>query len=189
MKSVKKVFINGNKLINLSFKLAKKVYDSDYKPDLMIFVGRGGYLIGPTIHEFFTFKGYRIEYFAIGAFSYISTKKRNEKVIFTKFDHTYLKNKKRILVIDDVLDEGRTLESIIHALPQRAEKRIAVLGYKPSHNKTKLIPDYFILSTNLWIDYPHELMDLSPQDIKRKGMGIYKLIYDNKINNQKKKVK
>ena len=43
--------------------------------------------------------------------------------------------------------------------------RIAVLIWKPANNKTSIKPDYYVGTTDKWIVFPHELEDLTPEEI------------------------
>jgi uncharacterized protein len=72
----------------------------------------------------------------------------------TKDSHPDLKNKK-VLLIDDVSDNGNTLLSAKTDLEKLGNQvTTACLHYK-SH--TKLIPDYFASQENDWIVYPWEI--------------------------------
>jgi hypoxanthine phosphoribosyltransferase len=59
---------------------------------------------------------------------------------------------KRLLVVDDVADSGRTLELVLGLLRRHtAQVRSAVLYTKP---RTIVRPDYSWQETNLWINFP-----------------------------------
>ena len=77
----------------------------------------------------------------------------------------------RLLVVDDVLDTGLTIQAILAELERKArlntpsEIRIAVPYYKPSRNKINITPDYFIHTTEAWLKFPHSLEGLSVEEI------------------------
>ena len=71
--------------------------------------------------------------------------------------------------MDDIFDSGRTIEKAIDLLGSKTvHVRSATLYYKPRNNETDLEPDYFLRKTEKWIVFPHELMDLSEDEIRKK---------------------
>src|ERR1700712_2713644 len=59
---------------------------------------------------------------------------------------------KKLLVVDDVADSGRTLALVMDLLKQHgADAKSAVLYTKP---RTILVPDYSWRETELWITFP-----------------------------------
>jgi hypothetical protein len=59
---------------------------------------------------------------------------------------------KKLLVVDDVADSGRTLALVMDLMKQHgADARSAVLYTKP---RTILVPDYSWSQTELWITFP-----------------------------------
>jgi hypoxanthine phosphoribosyltransferase len=72
-------------------------------------------------------------------------------------------NSKRLLIVDDIVDTGITLEKIEKELkPQKINYLTASLHYKPT--KSKIKPNIFIQETNKWIVYPYEPIDELPSD-------------------------
>ncbi len=50
--------------------------------------------------------------------------------------------------------------------PQFPENvRIATVYYKPSRNKTRLVPDFYVRATDEWLVFPHELKGLTREEI------------------------
>jgi hypoxanthine phosphoribosyltransferase len=75
--------------------------------------------------------------------------------VFLQFPADPLLYGKRILVVDDVWDTGRTIVAVkqrIEAAGGRAD--LAVLHYKPTHSKYSERPDYYADKTDAWIVYP-----------------------------------
>ncbi|MFN2115203.1 MAG: phosphoribosyltransferase [Anaerolineae bacterium] len=65
---------------------------------------------------------------------------------------------KRVLIVDDVWDSGRTLE-LTRRLVEEAggEPKVAVLHYKPRMSRfPELAPDYWLAETDDWVVYPWE---------------------------------
>ncbi|NHJ05630.1 MAG: phosphoribosyltransferase, partial [Candidatus Heimdallarchaeota archaeon] len=79
---------------------------------------------------------------------------------------------KKILLVDDVSDSGRSLDFAIKHLSKfnYLEMKTATIHYKP---KSIFKPDFFISETDKWIVYPWEYMEFTKLYIaKRKSEGI-----------------
>jgi hypoxanthine phosphoribosyltransferase len=74
-------------------------------------------------------------------------------------------------LIDDVFDSGRSLEAVMDQLHRRCRRnlpeqiRIATVYYKPARNKTRLVPDYHVRTTDQWLIFPHEVQGLTREEI------------------------
>lgn len=84
----------------------------------------------------------------------------------------------KILVVDDIFDRGKTLlavkNKLIGALAENhlsAQVQFAALYYKPENCIVDMVPDFFYqtFSTDEWIVLPHELMDLTREELAVKG--------------------
>ena len=79
----------------------------------------------------------------------------------------------KLLVIDDVFDTGNTIKTVIETINRMARRntpeiRTACLYYKPSMNKTDIVPNYFLHETAAWLVFPHELEGLSHEEMQKK---------------------
>ena len=172
-----KIFINSNYYMNLSISLAEKIENSDYKPDMIIGVSRGGCFPAITIHEYLNYKGINCEYNVISAKSYENNVRQNNVFIdISKHTEDCLNRCNRILIIDDVFDSGYTIMNIcnyLYNMKLSSDKfKIATVYYKPNCNKTTIVPDFYIEETDKWIVFPHELLGLNNNDIKYKNILI-----------------
>jgi hypothetical protein len=76
-----------------------------------------------------------------------------------------------LLLIDDVFDSGRSLEAVIAELRRRCRRnlperiRIATVYFKPSRNRSSLLPDYYVRATDQWLVFPHEVDGLTREEI------------------------
>lgn len=183
-KDTKKLYVTAYSLWKDSFRLGRMIYDSGFRPDVLLIVLRGGALVGVIIHEFFQFKGVKIEHAAIKAVSYKDIGKQGEVKIFgvnqiaelNKKDEKGNKERTNLLIVDDVFDSGRTVEKIYNSLPETFNKKIATIYYKPRNNKTNLKPHYCIRETDKWIVFPHEIMGLTEKELEEKSKEIYRII-------------
>ncbi len=176
-----KIFLTPDQLINDSFILAKQIYDSGFEPDIIIVLWRGGTPVGMAVHEFLLYKGVKSYHTVIKTESYTGIGTRAE----VRIEHidallsTVAPNSK-VLVIDDIFDSGKTMHKVHELLQQKTPHiKLATLYYKPHANLTDLVPDYYVTETAQWIVFPHELMDLTPEEILRKDPRIAALLKDD----------
>jgi len=173
-----KEFISPRELLRESFALAGKVYDSGYRPDLLLAVWRGGTPIGIAVHEFLLYKGLNTAHAVVKVESYRGIGVRGEpevdrvETILDKVaPHT------KVLIVDDIFDSGNTLAKLHGLLAEKGDEvRTATLYYKPSRNVTGLVPDFFVRETEAWVVFPHELAGLSMEEIREKDDYIHDLL-------------
>ncbi|HON42876.1 MAG TPA: phosphoribosyltransferase family protein, partial [Bacillota bacterium] len=79
-----------------------------------------------------------------------------DKPVFLQFPGDPHLAGKRILVVDDVWDSGRTIVAVRERIERvGGEPRTAVLHYKPTHSAfPDLSPDYHAAEVDGWIVYP-----------------------------------
>lgn len=142
--------ISFNEVLRLSRILAQKIKASGYMPDLIVAIGRGGYVPGRLVSDFLLFNdltSMKIEHYSRAA------DMREEARI--KFPIPVDITGKKILIIDDVTDTGDTLnlavDYVLNLNP--ASVRTAVLQHKISSNFT---PDFYAQKVLKWrwIIYP-----------------------------------
>ncbi|MBN2373253.1 hypoxanthine phosphoribosyltransferase [bacterium] len=174
-----KIFIDANTLLTDSFMLARKVYESGYRPDFLLGVWRGGTPPGIAIHEFLVFKKASPKYHtAIKAESYSGIGQRCDNVIIENLDKvaSMLNEGDRILIVDDIFDTGKSMEAIKHCLYKavkfHTQIKVATVYYKPDNNLTDFMPDYYLKTVKGWVVFPHELNGLSMEELRKKGQGI-----------------
>ncbi|WP_200763844.1 phosphoribosyltransferase [Nitrosophilus alvini] len=124
-------------------KLVKKI---DFDFDAIVGVARGGMTIAHMLGEYFGTRNV----FTINSIAYEDTKKLDAVKVFNIPD---LKNFRKILIVDDIVDSGDTMRKIISVLKKRypdAEFKVAALFYRPDAG---FKPDYYAAVTNEWIDF------------------------------------
>ncbi len=83
----------------------------------------------------------------------------------------------KVLVVDDIFDSGATIRAVRERLGRtRAEIRVATLYFKPRRNTAGSGPDFFLREVDSWLVFPHELMGLTPEEIRRKDPEIHALL-------------
>ncbi len=77
---------------------------------------------------------------------------------FLQFPETELLRDKRILVVDDVWDSGRTITAVVDRVKEAGGiPDTAILHYKPTQSKyPDRRPTYFAEEANDWLVYPWE---------------------------------
>ncbi|MCT7547158.1 phosphoribosyltransferase domain-containing protein, partial [Aliarcobacter butzleri] len=88
--------------------------------------------------------------FSINCVSYDKDKQISAPNIFNIPDLT---DAKKVLIIDDIVDSGKTMKEIIKILKEKFPKvefKLATIFYK----KTAVIkPDYYVKNADVWIDF------------------------------------
>jgi len=157
--------VGGVKYLHLSWKdvekLAEELADKisrDYEPDIIVGILRGGVTVAHLLSDFL---GFRVIY-PIGCNSYVDVAKRFSVRVYSPLALGSLSGK-RVLLVDDVADEGLTLKAVVEqelAPKNPQEVRIATLHMKPW---CKFKPDYYVQLTDAWIIYPWERREVARQ--------------------------
>jgi hypoxanthine phosphoribosyltransferase len=130
-------------------ELAEQVVASGFVPDLVVAVARGGLVPGGAVAYALGTKG--VGTMNIEFYTDIGQTLDDPRVLPPLMDTSELSGR-RVLVVDDVADSGRTLALVMRLLTGHgADVRSAVLYTKPS---SVFRPDYAWRSTDLWITFP-----------------------------------
>lgn len=148
-------------------QLAAQIYQSGWEFNQIVCLARGGLRVGDILSRIYD------RPLAILATSsyYGSGKQERGKLIFSK--HLTMTDQQlgsQILLVDDLVDSGVTLEKTIPWLQSNSESpieeiRTAVIWYK---NCSVFAPDYYVdyLSDNPWIHQPFECYEfMNPVDL------------------------
>ncbi|MBN1329794.1 MAG: phosphoribosyltransferase [Candidatus Heimdallarchaeota archaeon] len=139
-----------NQVSQLSAKIAKT-----YKPDILIGISRGGLVITRLFSDILGIKDIGI----IGVGFYTNIGETAKKPTLSQELTTSVEGKK-VLLIDDVSDTGKSLVVAVKYLKDKGAVQIktVTLHYKP---QSCFKPDYFIADTTKWIVYPWEKMEFA----------------------------
>jgi hypoxanthine phosphoribosyltransferase len=142
--------VTWNSSYDLARILSELVRGSGYSPDLIIAIGRGGYVPSRVVADFLLMNrltSIKIEHWGIAA-------EKKEKAL-VRYPLSVDIRSKKILVIDDVTDTGETLRISTDYLEgfEPREIRTGVLQHKTC---SLFKPDYYAeeISEWRWIVYP-----------------------------------
>ncbi len=177
---MEKFYLSSEKLLLDSFKLARKVWDSGWRPDVMIALWRGGTPVGVAVHEFFGYAGIKVRHMPLKTASYTGIGERQEvRLEYAEEVMGSIRDDEEVLLVDDVLDSGGTMKAVLKRLGagrRRGEVRTAVLYWKPTADVYGVVPDYYISELEKWIVFPHELQGLTPEEVAQKSPEIRRLV-------------
>lgn len=129
---------------------AHKIQRDGYKPDIIVGIARGGLVPSRILADLLETRDFAI----ITIEYYTGINARNKEPILKQCLHTQLTSKK-VLLVDDVSDGGRSLQLAKKHLEEQCAKEIktATIYCKPG---TITMPDYFEKETSHWIVFPWE---------------------------------
>lgn len=130
--------------------LASAISSSGFRPDMIVGISRGGLVPARILSDIM---GVR-ELFTIRVSFYTGVGKTATapKIVQPLVERL---EGKRVLLVDDVSDTGRSLMVAKEHLKEMGAKevKVATLHFKP-HSKFK--PDFFMSETDAWLVYPWE---------------------------------
>jgi hypoxanthine phosphoribosyltransferase len=148
-------------------RLAQKVYESGVKFNQIICIARGGLRVGDVLSRIYD---QPLAILSTHSYSSEGGTIRGELVIAEHMTMTKPRLGERVLLVDDMVDSGHTLEAVYHELPKRfphiTDLKTAVLWWKQC---SVFKPDYYVeyLADNPWIHQPFEVYDgLTPDGLK-----------------------
>lgn len=179
-----KEFLPYDVVRNNALKLAHKIYNEGFVPDVLYCSLRGGAYMANVISEYFKIvrkEGHPVLYAAVVARSYTDVR-ANTKLMIDGWTYPpeRLRPGDKIMLVDDIFDTGNTINALTEILLDRGVPRsdikVVVHDYKHFTYKKQqpIIPDYWCRKfeitkpeEDLWIHYmSHELVGLSAEDLE-----------------------
>ena len=187
---VEKEFISAQQLLEDSFRLGIKIFESGFRPNYIVGIWRGGTPVGIAVQELLDYFGVKTDHIAIRTSSYEGIDRRKKEIRVHGLDYIAdnINFEDRLLIVDDVFDTGLSIEAVLNSLKTKSRKntpeniRIATTYYKPENRKTAFSPEYYIHETSNWLIFPHELDGLSDGEIEKHKPEVSKLIQGVKKN-------
>jgi hypoxanthine phosphoribosyltransferase len=138
-----KVVVPRKAIIHRCVKLGQAIHDDfGEAPFTALWIGDGAHIFSATLIP--QIKSRHVAVRSLRAKSYEETESTGEPTIIPDRVHETDIRNKRVLLIDDILDTGRTLTAVKRYVQQfsPAEIRICVLLHKPSRLLLPIAPDY-----------------------------------------------
>jgi len=185
-----KTYLAAQDLLEDSFRLGAKVINDGFKPNYIIAIWRGGTPIGVAVQEILQYNGIDSDHIAIRTSSYegIDGRSKNVRIHGMNYLIKHICATDRLLIVDDVFDTGLTIAAVIRHLKEKtrlnapADIRVAVPYFKPTRNKTDMVPDYYLHATESWLKYPHSLEGLTEQEIAEYRPELFDIIKQAKTS-------
>lgn len=154
------------KVYDMLLELAERISLEGFKPDIIVGISRGGWLPARVLSDllenpYITSVGAE---FYVGVYETISEPRLTQQIPVSVFD-------KRILLVDDVVDTGKSAVLIRDHLSRQGVKEtmILTLYYKPW---SAIKPDFYGEETSDWIVFPWEIKEtLTKLEKKSKEAG------------------
>ena len=180
MTEPKWTYISPEELLHDSWRLARQVRDSQWRPDLILGLWRGGAPVAVAVHELLKFTGWPVDHLPLRLTSYTGIRENDGAARFAFADAIVasLRPGMKVLVVDDIFDTGKSAAAVTELLrPTGAEVRLACVYFKPANNRTALRPDYFVRDGgDKWIFFPHELEGLERSELAEKDPFLAELL-------------
>jgi len=182
---MRKEFLQFDVVRDNAIKLARRIYNDGFVPDVIYVSLRGGAYLGNIISEYYKIvhKGaHPVYYAAVVARSYSDVAKSDQvKVDGWTYSPDYLRVGDKVLLIDDIFDSGKTINHLAQIILDkgipRKDLKVAVHDYKYFTDKEEQLPvqpDYWCRKHDVsihddvyWIHYmSHELMGLTEKELE-----------------------
>jgi len=141
--------VTWNDVVDWSKKLARKIVDSGYQPDVIIGIARGGVTPARLLCDYLGV----MDLLTIKVEHWVETAGHLEDAI-VKYPFTVNLEKKKVLLVDDICDTGRSIivsKEYIERNSKPEQLRVATMQYiKPV---AKFVPDYYVDEVVDWVWY------------------------------------
>jgi hypoxanthine phosphoribosyltransferase len=154
-------------------QLAVKIYQSGWQFNQIVCLARGGLRVGDILSRIYK---QPLAILATSSYSGSGKQERGNLIVSQHLTMTSEHLGQQILLVDDLVDSGVTLQQTIPWLKQHSstpieEIRTAVIWYKDC---SVITPDYYVdyLPDNPWIHQPFEHYEhITPADLVEKVIG------------------
>ncbi|MEM2947311.1 MAG: phosphoribosyltransferase [Candidatus Bathyarchaeia archaeon] len=150
-----------NRIYKMLLRIAEKIRMDNFKPDVIVGVSRGGWPPARVLSDLLenpNLANVKVEF-------YVGVAETKEEPTLTQPVSVHVAGK-RVLVVDEVADTGKSLQLIREHLQKEgaAEVRIAAVYLKPW---SIIKPDYYAKETSRWIVFPWEIKETIRKVVKK----------------------
>ncbi len=182
---MQKEFLTYEKVRNNALKMAYRIHQEGFVPDVIYVSLRGGAYLANVISEYFKIvrhDAHPVLYAAVVARSYSDIRQRSRVMVDGwTYSPEHLRNGDKILLIDDIFDTGKTINHLVEILLEkgipRKDIKVAVHDYKYFSYQSEQLPiqpDYWCRKHDInkpeedcWIHYmSHELIGLTAAELE-----------------------
>ena len=145
---MEKYYYGYDEFLRDALNLSKQL--KEYQPDTLLAIARGGVTLGHFLASALDTR----RLFTLNSIHYDDTKKLDTFDIFNIPDLT---GAKKVVLIDDIVDSGETMQEILKLLNEKfpdVEFKIATIFYKPT---AVIEADFKIKEADKWIDFFWEI--------------------------------
>jgi uncharacterized protein len=152
-------------------RLALQIHESGWRFNQVICIARGGLRVGDVLSRIYELP---LAILSTNSYSAEGGTVRGQLIMAEHMTMTAPRLGDRVLLVDDMVDSGHTLDAVHKELPQRfphiTDIRTAVVWYKAC---SVFKPDYFVshLPDNPWIHQPFEVYDTLRADGLKARLG------------------
>jgi len=151
-----KQHLTWTQIEDLAIRLADRL-SSHY--EVMLVITRGGMVPACIISERLNLRNILVA----AVMFYTEQERTLDKPIFLQLPADPLLNGRKVLIVDDVWDSGKTIMAVRErVMDAGGYPETAVLHYKPAHNAyAGTSPDFYVDETDAWIVYPWDVGEAS----------------------------
>lgn len=186
---MQKRFITEQELLEDSYRLAVQIHASEFRPDFIVGVWRGGSTVGIYVQECLQFLGVETDHIAIrtsyrGRDDYFRQLEQGSEMRAHGLQYLFenLDADDALLIVDDVYSTGRNVAAVTDRLHKNlkrnmpGEVRIAAPYFRVDIKTEYSPPDYYLEQTEDWLVLPYELSGLERAEIETHKPWILPLL-------------
>ncbi|QOJ78252.1 phosphoribosyltransferase [Infirmifilum lucidum] len=146
--------ITWGDLFNDTLELARQIIASGYHPELLLVVARGGLVVGRILSDLLSVR----DIANVSVKFYKGVGLASDKPVIAEGLNPGLVAGKAVLVVDDIVDSGSTLQAVLEHLSSNEPRGVksAALYVKPW---AKIYPDFYVRTVEEWIVFPYEIRE------------------------------
>lgn len=176
---MKQIYVNADELLLDSFRLARQIQNSGFRPDYLVGLWRGGSAVGIAVQEGLEHFGTETDHIAVrtsyrGPAAYAEMLNRADSIRVHGLEYLIdnVANEHSMLIVDDVYSTGASVRAVIDKLERKTRRnlphdiRVATVWYRSSV-RTVRTPDFYVRQTNDWLVLPYELSGLSLEELRQ----------------------
>ena len=185
---MKRRIIQADDFLLDSFRLARQVFDSGFRPDFIVGLWRGGSAVGIAVQEGLDHLGVKTDHISIrtsyegrDAYARMIGASAKIRVHGLQYLIEHLNSENSLLIVDDVYGTGSSTREVVSRLSRKMRRnlphdiRVAAVWHRPGE-RTKKTPDYFVHETEDWLVLPYELTGLSLEEIAEQKDGLAEVV-------------